>query len=156
MSIRHRRTTRGHHIAVAQGEEALLDITPSYRSAYDALPCVKNNASTPCVRPCGISCDILRFDSVVHTVSRSKRTRKMTFAILGTATWWIFGFGALSVLFLSKVWNIGRRPADIPPGPPTIPILGNLHQMPIDKPHIQLQKWAAEYGYVRCFYVDLS
>jgi hypothetical protein len=80
----------------------------------------------------------------------------MTLANLGTATWWVLGIGALSLLFLSKVRNIGRRPADIPPGPPTIPILGNLHQMPIDKPHIQLQKWATEYGYVRCHFVDLS
>jgi hypothetical protein len=30
----------------------------------------------------------------------------------------------------------------------TIPILGNLHQMPINQPHIQLQKWAQEYGCV--------
>jgi hypothetical protein len=56
------------------------------------------------------------------------------------------GFVVLSAVLVKKVLNIGRRPADIPPGPPTIPILGNLHQMPIDKPHLQLQKWAQEYG----------
>lgn len=80
----------------------------------------------------------------------------MTLATLESATWWIFGFGTLSLLFLSKVWNTGRRPADLPPGPPTIPILGNLHQMPIDKPHIQLQKWAVEYGYVGRRLVEVS
>jgi hypothetical protein len=62
-------------------------------------------------------------------------------------TFWVYvGCVVLSVLFVKKVSNIGRRPADIPPGPPTIPILGNLHQMPTDKPHLQLQKWAQEYG----------
>jgi hypothetical protein len=70
----------------------------------------------------------------------------MALAELGTTTWLAMSFGVLSLLFLTQVWNIGRRPVDIPPGPPTIPILGNLHQMPIDKPHLQLQKWAEEYG----------
>jgi hypothetical protein len=47
---------------------------------------------------------------------------------------------------LPKLWRMGRRPADIPPGPPTIPIFGNLHQLPVDKPHLKLQQWAQEYG----------
>ncbi|KAI4615649.1 hypothetical protein J4E80_006065 [Alternaria sp. BMP 0032] len=42
--------------------------------------------------------------------------------------------------------NVGRRPADYPPGPPTLPIIGNLHLMPKEKPHLQFQKWAEEYG----------
>ena len=49
---------------------------------------------------------------------------------------------------LPKLWRMGRRPADIPPGPPTIPIFGNLHQLPVDKPHLKLQEWAQEYGWV--------
>lgn len=57
------------------------------------------------------------------------------------------GIFMISALFvLSKAWRIGRRPVDIPPGPPTIPILGNLHLMPTENPHLQLQKWAQEYG----------
>jgi cytochrome P450 len=42
--------------------------------------------------------------------------------------------------------SIGRRPANYPPGPPTLPIIGNLHLMPKSKPHLQFQKWAEEYG----------
>ncbi|KAI8949870.1 cytochrome P450 [Xylaria longipes] len=42
--------------------------------------------------------------------------------------------------------NAGRRPHGFPPGPPTLPIIGNLHQMPKVKVHVQLQKWADEYG----------
>ncbi|KAL1798265.1 hypothetical protein ACET3X_002302 [Alternaria dauci] len=42
--------------------------------------------------------------------------------------------------------KVGRRPAGYPPGPPTLPIIGNLHLMPKKKPHLQFQKWAEEYG----------
>lgn len=44
--------------------------------------------------------------------------------------------------------NVGRRPKNYPPGPPTMPIIGNLHQMPQKNPHFQFKKWAEEYGYV--------
>lgn len=47
-----------------------------------------------------------------------------------------------------KLRNVGRRPKDYPPGPPTMPIIGNLHQMPQKDPHVQFKKWAEEYGYV--------
>jgi len=50
---------------------------------------------------------------------------------------------ALAVYQLSK---IGRRPAGYPPGPPTLPLIGNLHLMPKEKAHLQFQKWAEEYG----------
>lgn len=65
----------------------------------------------------------------------------------------LLAFVTSALYLLSKIWKIGTRPADIPPGPPTIPILGNLHQLPIDKPHVQLQKWAQQYGYEHKFAV---
>ena len=69
---------------------------------------------------------------------------------------------------LYKVMSIGRRPKDFPPGPPTLPLLGNIHQvrwtaprlafqcdhrtvvdylqMPTRDAHLQFEKWAREYG----------
>lgn len=45
-----------------------------------------------------------------------------------------------------QVRNVGRRPRDIPPGPPTLPLIGNLHQIPNKNPHHQYKKWAEQYG----------
>jgi hypothetical protein len=54
----------------------------------------------------------------------------------------------LAVLAPGLYWlrKTGRRPPNYPPGPPTLPIIGNLHLMPTRNPHIQFQKWAEEYG----------
>jgi hypothetical protein len=71
---------------------------------------------------------------------------------------------ATVVIYLAaKCLQVGRRPKNIPPRPPTVPILGNLHlesssvhkasakrlihqQMPKDRPWLQFTKWAEEYG----------
>ncbi|KUI59392.1 Fumitremorgin C synthase [Cytospora mali] len=47
---------------------------------------------------------------------------------------------------LFQLRNVGRRPKDYPPGPPTLPLIGNLHQIPSKNPHHQYKKWAEEYG----------
>ncbi|KAF2198327.1 cytochrome P450 [Delitschia confertaspora ATCC 74209] len=54
--------------------------------------------------------------------------------------------GILLVAGLIRLLRVGRRPAGYPPGPPTFPIIGNLHQMPKRDAHLQFQKWAQEYG----------
>lgn len=45
-----------------------------------------------------------------------------------------------------RLLSVGRRPKDYPPGPPTIPVLGNIHQMPTRDAHLHFEKWAREYG----------
>ncbi|KAJ5103945.1 Cytochrome P450 E-class group I [Penicillium argentinense] len=52
----------------------------------------------------------------------------------------------ISMIILSRILQIGRRPKRYPPGPPTLPILGNIHQMPSRDAHLQFEKWAREYG----------
>ncbi|KAH7397323.1 cytochrome P450 [Pyrenochaeta sp. MPI-SDFR-AT-0127] len=52
----------------------------------------------------------------------------------------------LVALLLYRLRKIGYRPAGYPPGPPTLPLIGNLHLMPKKNGHLQFQKWAKEYG----------
>ncbi|KAJ5989524.1 hypothetical protein N7481_004734 [Penicillium waksmanii] len=57
--------------------------------------------------------------------------------------------GSLIALFIVyRILSIGQRPKNYPPGPPTLPILGNIHQMPSKDAHLQFEKWAREYGSV--------
>lgn len=57
-----------------------------------------------------------------------------------------FALLAAFLAILYRLRNVGRRPKDLPPGPPTLPIIGNLHLMPKSQPHLQFKKWADEYG----------
>lgn len=58
-----------------------------------------------------------------------------------------FIFAATCLVALSyRILTLGRRPKDLPPGPPTIPFFGNLHLMPQEKAWHQFKKWADEYG----------
>jgi hypothetical protein len=53
------------------------------------------------------------------------------------------------LVLLVVLWVLsrtGRRPKNYPPGPPTLPLIGNLHQIPRRKRHLQYEKWAREYG----------
>ncbi|KAI1409932.1 putative cytochrome P450 [Hypoxylon sp. FL1857] len=45
-----------------------------------------------------------------------------------------------------KLLQVGRRPAGLPPGPRTLPVVGNLHLMPTFKPHKQFTEWGNTYG----------
>ncbi|KAK3702421.1 hypothetical protein LTR37_014887 [Vermiconidia calcicola] len=41
---------------------------------------------------------------------------------------------------------VGRREKNLPPGPPTLPLLGNVHQIPKKGAHFQFTEWAKQYG----------
>jgi cytochrome P450 len=54
-----------------------------------------------------------------------------------------------SVAFLSLLlWRTGRRGNLFPPGPPTKPLIGNIHQFPKSFLQLQFSAWAKEYGEV--------
>lgn len=61
-------------------------------------------------------------------------------------------FALLTGLVLCVLWairklaTVGRRESFLPPGPPTIPILGNLLIFPTVRPWYKLSEWAHEYG----------
>jgi hypothetical protein len=66
--------------------------------------------------------------------------------VLSGSTPSIFVFVALVSIALWRLSKIGQRPKNYPPGPPTLPLIGNLHQIPDKKRHLQFEKWAREYG----------
>ncbi|KAF2815541.1 putative cytochrome P450 oxidoreductase [Mytilinidion resinicola] len=57
---------------------------------------------------------------------------------------------ALVVLALSaliyRVLQIGKRDPRMPKGPPTLPVIGNIHQIPSTGLFKQFRQWAKEYG----------
>ncbi|KAH8804413.1 putative cytochrome P450 [Xylogone sp. PMI_703] len=50
------------------------------------------------------------------------------------------------VSILYAILSSGRRAKNLPPGPPTLPILGNLHQIPKKVSYLKFTEWAEKYG----------
>ncbi|KAM0344912.1 hypothetical protein ACHAPU_007045 [Fusarium lateritium] len=53
---------------------------------------------------------------------------------------------ALVVFVLAKYYLASRRPKNFPPGPPTLPFLGNITQVPPSKAFLKFRDMQAEYG----------
>lgn len=70
----------------------------------------------------------------------------MTLFLHGTRYTLYATFITLILVVFWQLNKIGRRPRHYPPGPPTLPIIGNLHQIPREQRHLQFEKWAREYG----------
>ncbi|KAJ7729426.1 cytochrome P450 [Mycena olivaceomarginata] len=45
-----------------------------------------------------------------------------------------------------RLRKVGSREAGLPPGPPTVPLLGNLHMMPTEFAQHKFTEWARKYG----------
>ncbi|KIX96153.1 uncharacterized protein Z520_07931 [Fonsecaea multimorphosa CBS 102226] len=55
--------------------------------------------------------------------------------------------GGLLVAFLLYAFLfIGRREKGLPPGPPTAPIIGNIHQIPTKGSYLTFTEWSKTYG----------
>ncbi|OWY46857.1 cytochrome P450 [Alternaria alternata] len=52
----------------------------------------------------------------------------------------------VSLLAILYVWLRRRQDSNLPPGPPRLPILGNLHQAPKEAVWVTYQKWVEQYG----------
>lgn len=51
-----------------------------------------------------------------------------------------------AALLTYAVIFVGRRERTLPPGPKTLPIIGNLHQIPTKGSYLTFTKWAKQYG----------
>ena len=80
-----------------------------------------------------------------------------TFTARDAQTPMILGSLLLVLYHVFRILQIGKRDPRLPPGPPTIPILGNIHQIPIERSYLQyglfhhqsdirFTKWARQYG----------
>ncbi|KAJ6482546.1 cytochrome P450 [Mycena sanguinolenta] len=54
--------------------------------------------------------------------------------------------GVLCIVVLWKITQVGSRETGLPPGPPTLPFVGNLHLLPTQFIHYKFTEWARKYG----------
>lgn len=52
-------------------------------------------------------------------------------AVLGSMSVTTWPAVVLLLIAMYRILSIGHRDKRLPPGPPTVPILGNIHQIPI-------------------------
>ncbi|KAF2500783.1 putative cytochrome P450 oxidoreductase [Lophium mytilinum] len=65
---------------------------------------------------------------------------------MGETPWVKAGLVVLVLYSIYRILQIGKRDKRMPPGPPTIPLLGNLHQIPITGLYKKMRDWGEKYG----------
>ncbi|SPO01733.1 related to O-methylsterigmatocystin oxidoreductase [Cephalotrichum gorgonifer] len=58
----------------------------------------------------------------------------------------VVGLAVALITLLIKYLPSTTRPKDFPPGPPTVPGIGNLHQIPLKQPFLKFTEWSKTYG----------
>ncbi|PVH69785.1 cytochrome P450 [Cadophora sp. DSE1049] len=58
----------------------------------------------------------------------------------------MYALMGVAALGLYYVLSLGKRDSRMPPGPPTIPVLGNAHQIPSTGLYKQFREWSKQYG----------
>ena len=53
---------------------------------------------------------------------------------------------SLPFLIILHVYYKSRPSSVLPPGPPQAPVVGNLFQMPKERPWLKYAEWAEQYG----------
>ncbi|KAL2278362.1 hypothetical protein FJTKL_14468 [Diaporthe vaccinii] len=67
--------------------------------------------------------------------------------LLGRSPYLVASIVIIAVVpIVSWLLQCNQRPKTFPPGPPTIPILGNIHQMPTKHAFLKFAEWSKQYG----------
>ncbi|KAK7040226.1 hypothetical protein VNI00_010032 [Paramarasmius palmivorus] len=55
---------------------------------------------------------------------------------------------AVLIIAVASAWllQLGKRESYLPPGPPTLPLIGNIHNLPTSYLHYRFTEWARKYG----------
>ena len=58
----------------------------------------------------------------------------------------VSAIGSFSFLSILYVYRKTRPSEALPPGPPPLPVVGNIFQMPKEQPWLKYAEWAKQYG----------